>query len=218
MYPVGLTGGIGSGKSTVAALLAAHGAVVIDADRIAREVVEPGQPALADIVAAFGDGVLRADGTLDREALADIVFADEAARRRLEAITHPRIGERIWQRTAAIEREEAADGRTRILVVDHPLLVETGQADHYPAVVVVVAPEDVRVARLVARGVREPDARARIRSQAGDEQRLAAATHVIDNAGDLDQLRRQVDAVWEELSRAALEAGDSRLAGGPGPR
>ncbi len=205
MYLVGLTGGIGSGKSTVASRLRELGAHVVDADQVAREVVEPDQPALAAIVDRFGPGVTTRDGRLDRQALADVVFADEEARAALNGITHPRIGERIQELVAGHAEAEQEEGRARVVVLDHPLLVESGQAEHLPAVIVVTAPEEVRVARLVERGLRADDARARIRSQASDEQRRAAATHVVDNSGDLASLRAQVDTLWAELRRAADE-------------
>lgn len=204
MHLVGLTGGIGSGKSTVARLLAERGAVVIDADVVAREVVEPGEPALDEIVAQFGDDVRGADGRLDRPALAAIVFADEDARRALEAITHPRIGERVAQRIAEARAAEEADGRARVVVVDHPLLVESGAAAGYETVIVVEAPVEERVRRLVEhRGMDAADARARIASQADDATRRAAATHVVDNAGAPEALAPQVDAILAQLGALA---------------
>ena len=200
MRLVGLTGGIGSGKSTVARLLAERGAVVIDADQVAREVVEPGEPALAAIADRFGPDVIDDEGRLDRPAMAAIVFGDEASRRDLEAITHPRIGERIAQRIADAQAAEDADGRERLVVLDHPLLVESGAAEGYETVIVVEAPLDVRVRRLVeARGMDEADARARVKAQADDATRRAAATHVVDNSGDLDALGAQVDAILGDL-------------------
>lgn len=200
MHLVGLTGGIGSGKSTVARLLAERGAIVIDADQVAREVVEPGEPALDEIVARFGPEVLDAEGRLDRPALAAIVFQDDGARRDLEAITHPRIGERVAARIAEAQAAEETDGRTRVVVVDHPLLVESGAAAGYPTVVVVEAPVDERVRRLVQqRGMDASDARARVAAQADDATRRAAATHVVDNGGGPDDLGPQVDAILAEL-------------------
>lgn len=200
MKMVGLTGGIGSGKSTVARRLASWGAIVIDADQIAREVVEPGQPALHDIVERFGPDVLTGDGQLDRPKLAGLVFNDDSARRDLEAITHPRIGEGVARRIMQAQAAEDEDGRERIVVLDHPLLVETGQAANYPVVVVVVAPEDVRVKRLVqSRGMDAEDARARLRAQTDDDARIAAATHVIDNSGTIEELHAQVDALIDDL-------------------
>jgi len=187
---IGLTGGIGSGKSTVAAQLAAHGAVVVDADRIAREVVAAGTPGLAAVVDAFGAGVLTDAGELDRPALAAVVFADADARRRLDAIVHPLVRER------ATELERAAGDA--VVVHDVPLLVETGQAASYDLVLVVEADEADRVTRLVERGLTENDARARIAAQASDEQRRAVADVVLDNRGTPDELRIQVDRFWSE--------------------
>jgi dephospho-CoA kinase len=195
MKRVGLTGGIGAGKSTVAGLLAEHGAVVVDADAIAREVVAPGTPGLADVVAAFGHRVLRPDGTLDREGLGRIVFSDPVALRRLEAITHPRIATESGRRVAAAEAVGAP-----ILVHDIPLLVENGLPETFEDVVVVEAPDDIRLARLAARGLPQERALERMRSQATNEQRRAAATYVIENAGSLQDLRARVDEVWAALT------------------
>jgi len=191
MLRIGLTGGIGSGKSTVSALLGARGAVIVDADRIAREVVEPGTPGLAAVVEAFGNGVLAADGSLDRPALAGIVFSDPAARARLDGIVHPLVRGRAVELTAAA----APDA---VLVNDVPLLVETGQAGSYDLVVVVEVDLDARLRRLVERGMTEEDARARIAAQATDEQRRAVADVVLDNSGSREQLAEQVDRFWEE--------------------
>ncbi len=198
MLRVGLTGGIGSGKSTVSALLAAHGAVVIDYDALAREAVEPGSPGLEAIADRFGSGVIAADGTLDRPALAAIVFADPAALTDLNAITHPA----IWQLAAV---REAAAGPDAIVVHDNPLLVEMGAAKHCDVVVVVDVPEDVQVARLISsRGMTEDEARARIAAQATRQQRTGAADLVIDNTGPMDELTLIVGGTWDELvSRAA---------------
>ncbi|KAA1399671.1 dephospho-CoA kinase [Aeromicrobium ginsengisoli] len=193
MLRVGLTGGIGSGKSSVSALLAAHGAVVIDYDLLAREAVEPGSPGLEAIAQRFGPGVIAADGSLDRPALAEIVFADPAALADLNGITHPA----IWQLAAA---REAAAGADDIVVHDNPLLVEMGAAKHCDVVVVVDVPEDVQVARLVeSRGMSEDEARARIAAQASRQQRTGAADLVIDNTGPLDELARIVGGTWDEL-------------------
>ena len=198
MLRVGLTGGIGSGKSTVSALLAGHGAVVIDYDLLAREAVEPGSPGLEAIGERFGREVIAPDGTLDRPALAAIVFADPAALTDLNAITHPA----IWQLAAA---REAQAGPEAIVVHDNPLLVEMGAAQHCDVVVVVDVPEDVQVARLVSsRGMSEDEARARIAAQASRQQRTGAADLVIDNTGPMDELVRIVGGTWDELvSRAA---------------
>jgi dephospho-CoA kinase len=190
---VGLTGGIGSGKSAVARLLAEHGAAIIDADELAREVVAPGTPGLAEIVAAFGDDVLLPDGSLDRPALGRIVFADPEQRRRLEKITHPLIGEETFRRMDAL-----ADHA--VVVHDVPLLAEGKMQGLYDCVIVVEAPREVRLARLEQRGLPRAEAEGRMASQATDEQRRAIATYVLDNAGTLQDLSRQVDQVWEKLT------------------
>jgi dephospho-CoA kinase len=194
---IGLTGGIGSGKSTVAALLAQHGARVVDADRIAREVVEPGTPGLAAVVAEFGDGVLTPEGALDRPALAGLVFGDPAARARLDAVVHPLV------RARAAELVAAAPGDA-VVVQDVPLLVETGQAGSFDLVLVVEADVDTRVARLVERGLAAEDARARIASQATDEQRRAVADVVLRNDGDRADLAAQVERFWVERVTPAV--------------
>jgi dephospho-CoA kinase len=189
---VGLTGGVGSGKSTVAGLLAEHGAVVVDADAVAREVVAPGTPGLAAVLARFGDAVRAADGGLDRAALATIVFNDEAARLDLNAIVHPLIGARTAELMAA-----APPGA--VLVHDVPLLVEGNMADAFDVVVVVEADPQLRLRRLEQRGLPEADARARMAAQATDEQRRAVAGELIVNNGDLDELRADVDQLWQRL-------------------
>jgi len=188
---IGLTGGIGSGKSTVSALLAARGAVVIDADRIAREVVEPGTPGLAAVAEAFGPGVLTPDGSLDRPALAAIVFADPAAREKLDGIVHPLVRSRATELAAAAPEDA-------VVVHDVPLLVETGQAGSYDLVLVVQADPDTRIDRLVRRGLTEEDARARIAAQASDEQRRTVADVVLENDGTPEDLAEQVDRFWAE--------------------
>src|SRR3954454_13248141 len=188
---IGLTGGIGSGKSTVSALLAERGAVIVDADRIAREVVEPGTPGLAAGVAAFGDGVLGPDGALARPALAAVVSADPEARARLDGIVHPLVRARAAELAAAAPADA-------VVVHDIPLLVETGQGGRYELVLVVRADPEVRVARLVERGLTEDDARARIAAQATDEQRAAVADVVLDNSGTREDLAAQVDRFWTE--------------------
>ena len=190
---VGLTGGVASGKSTVSAILAELGAVVIDADALAREVVARGTPGLDAVVAEFGPGALTADGDLDRPAMGRLVFADEGARRRLEAIVHPLVLERI------VALEEAASGAD-LVVHDIPLLAESGRAATFDAVIVVDAPRDVQVERMVRdRGWSEDEAVARIEAQASREERLAVATHVIDNTGTLAELRDRVTAVHDAL-------------------
>jgi dephospho-CoA kinase len=188
---IGLTGGIGSGKSTVAELLAGHGALVVDADRIAREVVEPGTPGLAAVVAEFGEQVLAPDGSLDRPALAALVFSDPAARARLDAVVHPLVRARAAELLSAAPRDA-------VVVQDVPLLVETGQAGSYDLVVVVATEAEERVRRLVGRGLTADDARARIASQASDEERAAVADVVLTNDGDRAGLAAQVDRLWAE--------------------
>jgi dephospho-CoA kinase len=191
---VGLTGGVASGKSTAAAMLRDLGALVIDADGLAREVVEPGTPGLSAIVAEFGPAVLTAEGRLDRARVGAIVFADPDRRSALEAIIHPRV------RARAAEIEAAApDG---VLVVhDIPLLVETGRAGDFAAVLVVDVPEETQLARAMRdRGWSEDEARSRISAQATRKARLAVATHVLDNAGTLEDLRQQVTEVFDALT------------------
>jgi dephospho-CoA kinase len=188
---IGLTGGIGSGKSTVSRLLADRGAVIVDADVIAREVVEPGTPGLAAVVDAFGPGVLAADGSLDRPALAAVVFTDPEARRRLDGIVHPLVRARATAVAAAAPPDA-------VVVHDVPLLVETGQAGAYDLVLVVEADAETRLARLVQRGLTAEDARARMAAQATDEQRRAVADVVLDNGGTEDELAAQVDRLWRE--------------------
>jgi len=193
MLRVGLTGGIGSGKSSVSAILAEHGAVVIDADLLAREVVAPGTPGLAEILIAFGPDVVDAKGGLDRTAMGRRVFEDAAARERLEAIIHPR----VRARAAEIESHTADDA---VVVHDIPLLVETGQEGQFDAVVVVDCPPAVQVDRLVTqRGMSRVEAQSRVAAQASREERLAVADHVIDNYGAFEQLRAAVDQLWATL-------------------
>ncbi|WP_185994861.1 dephospho-CoA kinase [Nocardioides campestrisoli] len=190
---VGLTGGVASGKSTVSTILAELGAVVIDADQLAREVVAPGSDGLRLVVEEFGPAVLTPDGELDRPALGALVFADTERRRALEAIIHPR----VRQRAAELEAAASPDA---VVVHDIPLLVETGQADAFDAVLVVDVPVELQLDRMVElRGATREEAQARIDAQASREQRLAAATYVIDNTGDLDALRARVTAVLAQL-------------------
>ena len=196
MLMVGLTGGIGAGKSTVAQMLADRGAVVIDADRIARDVVEPGTPTLAKLVERFGPEILQADGSLDRPALAQVAFVDDATRKELEAITHPAIGEEFLRRVADAPPDA-------VVVHDVPLLVESTRGFEYAAVIVVEAPIEMRLDRLEARGVPRDDARRRIDLQATDEDRRKVATWVVDNGGDLGQLGKQIAGIWTELEGRA---------------
>jgi len=190
---VGLTGGIGAGKSTVARLLAEHGALVLDADLAARAVVEPGTEGLAEVVEAFGPGVLGADGSLDRAALAAVVFADEERRGRLNAIVHPRVRAWMAERSAA-----APDGS--VVVQDIPLLVESGLASGFEFVIVVDADDETRIGRLVRdRGMTEQQARARIAAQAPRAVRNAAADRLIDNSGNQAELASVVAELWREL-------------------
>jgi len=199
MYLVGLTGGIGSGKSTVAARFAELGAEVIDADLIAREVVQPGEPALAVLAERFGADILRADGSLDRGALAARAFSGEASRADLDRITHPHIAARIAARIAELGARDGA-APDDLIVVDHPLLVETNQTGRFDAVVVVVSDEQIRLDRLVAeRGMDEQDVRARMRAQVDDDRRRRVADHVIVNEGSVEGLHQQVDAVHAAL-------------------
>ena len=201
MLRVGLTGGIGAGKGEVARRLAAYGAVVIDADQVARDVVAPGTPGLDEIVKAFGAGVLRPDGSLDREKLGEMVFADDALRGQLNAIVHPLVGERMRE---IDETAAAAD----VVVHEIPLLAEGGLAAAFDVVVVVDAPPEMQVERLVSlRGMTRQHALARMSAQAGREDRLAIATFVVDNSGSLDDLDDHVAALWAELSRRLEESG-----------
>jgi dephospho-CoA kinase len=195
---VGLTGGIGSGKSTVARMLVERGAVVVDADAIAREVVEPGQPALAKLAEEFGAAILQPDGSLDRTELAARAFVSDETRKRLEAITHPAIGEEFLRQVAA-----APPGG--IVVHDVPLLVESKRGYDYGAVIVVEAPKELRLLRLEARGVSRADAARRMEHQATDEDRRKVATWLVDNSFDLAYLEAQIAAIWPELTERAVE-------------
>ncbi|MBM9622200.1 dephospho-CoA kinase [Streptomyces zhihengii] len=197
MLTVGLTGGIGAGKSEVSRLFVSYGAVLVDADRIAREVVEPGTPGLAAVVEAFGREVLTPQGALDRPKLGSVVFSDPERLATLNAIVHPLVGAR--------SRElEAAAGPDDVVVHDVPLLMENGLAELYDVVVVVDASPETQLDRLVRlRGMSESDARARMAAQATREERRAVADLVIDNDGPLGELEPQVRKVWDELSRRA---------------
>ncbi|MGP7960878.1 dephospho-CoA kinase [Sanguibacter sp. A247] len=206
MTRIGLTGGIAAGKSVVAARLREHGAVVIDHDVIARRVVEPGTVGLAAVVDRFGEDVLDAEGALDRGALGHIVFNDPGARADLESILHPEIA-----RVAAEDEARAMTAdHSAVIVHDVPLLVETGQAEDFHVLVVVHAPADLRIARLVeGRGATLPEARRRLAAQASDETRLAAADVVLDGSGSIANLREQVDALWERLRAQAVDEEES---------
>lgn len=194
MTQVGLTGGIGSGKSEVARLLAERGAIVIDSDVLAREAVARGTDGLIAVVEEFGDGVLTSDGDLDRPALGERVFADPPARERLEAIIHPRVRERAAQ---IVEQAEP----DAVVVHDIPLLVETGQQDAFDVLVVVDVPTEVQIARLgEQRGMSEEEARSRIAAQATRAQRTGAADIVVDNTGSLSDLQGRVDELWKQLA------------------
>ena len=200
MLRVGLTGGIGSGKSEVSRRLAALGAVVLDGDTAARAVVEPGTPGLARIAETFGPGVLAPDGSLDRAKLAAIVFADDAAREKLNAITHPLIHEQLMAEEAAAIK---AGGPDTIVVHGIPLLAEGQRAADFDLVIVVDVPPEVQVTRLAGRGMPAEQARARMAAQATREQRLAVADIVIDNSGTLADMDRRVSEVWAELQARA---------------
>ena len=198
MLVLGLTGGIGSGKSTVSALLEARGAVVVDADRIVRELQQPGQPVFEAMVEAFGEGIVADDGTLDRQAVADLVFNDEEQLKRLNGIVHPAVGARIMERLA-----ELAD-TDEVVILDIPLLVEKGGYETGGTIVVDVDPE-LAVERLVEnRGFDADDARARMAAQATREQRLEKATVVLDNSGTVEDLERQVDDLWRRIESGDL--------------
>ena len=190
---VGLTGGVASGKSTVATMLEELGAVIIDADALAREVVAKGTPGLEAVVQEFGQELLSADGELDRPAMGRLVFNDEQARKRLEAIVHPLVFERI------VELEEQAPPDA-VVVHDLPLLAESGRAETFDAVIVVDAHPELQVERMTAdRGWTSEDAHSRIAAQSGREERLSIATHVIENTGSIEDLRARVAAVYAEL-------------------
>jgi dephospho-CoA kinase len=211
MLTVGLTGGIGAGKSEVARLLASYGAILVDADRIAREVVEPGTEGLAAVVAEFGPEVLAPDGSLDRPRLGAVVFADEERRKALNAIVHPLVGAR------SAELQQAA-GPGDIVLHDVPLLTENGLAPYYDRVVVVDADPATQLDRLVRlRGMTEDEARSRMAAQATREERLAVADAVIDNNGPLEALEAQVRAVWAELRELLRERGQD-AGGAPAER
>lgn len=196
MYRIGLTGGIGAGKSVAANRFQELGAVVIDHDVLARQAVAPESPGLAQVVAEFGPEMLLPDGSLNRSALGAVVFGDADARRRLNAIVHPA----IFDLSAAAESAAQNNNDKSIIVHDIPLLVETGQEADFDLLLVVDAPAELRVQRLMhARGLSEADARARISAQISDEERLAPADKILDGAGTVANLRRQVDVLWAEI-------------------
>jgi dephospho-CoA kinase len=198
LFVVGLTGGIASGKSTVSRMLEAHGVPVIDADRLAREAVEPGRPGFDEVVAAFGAGVVGPDGRLDRPRLAQIVFADPEARARLEAIIHPRVFEGERAALSAIARERPGS----VAVVDAALLLESGNHRWMDAVVLVAAPREVQIARLAARnGLSHAEAEARLAAQWPLDRKRPYADHVIENRGSLAETEAQVDALVSTLTR-----------------
>lgn len=192
---LGLTGGIASGKSTVSRIFAELGAIIIDSDLLAREVVAPGTDGLDEVVKAFGEEVLTATGEMDRAKVGAIVFADPSRRKVLEQIIHPRVFQR------ALEIDGSA-GEHDVVINDIPLLVETNQADRFDAVVVVDVPTELQVERMVRdRGMSVEEAEGRIAAQATREQRLAVATYVVENTGSLEDLRKRVEQVWEQLPR-----------------
>lgn len=212
MQLIALTGGIASGKSAVASRLAELGAVIVDADRIAREVVEPGAPALARIAEELGPEFLTPDGALDRARLGALVFAEPDKRRLLNAITHPAVAARSHELFAAA----GASDPDAIVVYDVPLLSEAGRREEFGLVVVTVADAAERVRRMVGlRGMTREDAEARIVSQASDAERIALADVVIDTNGSLDETRAQADALWERLRRPGTPAVDTTNVGGP---
>ena len=199
---IALTGGIAAGKSTVAALLAEYGATVVDADQLARDAVAPGTPGLAAVVAEFGPEVCTPDGHLDRPALAQRVFADEAARLRLEAIIHPE----VRRLSAAAFAAGGADDPRRVVVYDVPLLAEARGHEEFDAVIVVEAPDETRIRRLVdIRGMAEADAASRIAAQATNAERRALADFVIDTSGTLSDTEKQTEAVWRSLMNQDTE-------------
>ncbi|HEX9823308.1 MAG TPA: dephospho-CoA kinase [Actinomycetota bacterium] len=201
MILVGLTGGIGSGKSTVAGMFGSRGAVIADADQLARAAIAPGSPGHHIVAERFGQDVLTSDGSIDRDALARVVFADPQARRDLETITHPEVFRLLAE--LVDEHRESDD----VVVFDAALLVETGFADACDVVVVVAAPADLRIRRVVERGMDEEEAKRRIAAQVSDEEREAHADVVITNDGDLDALERRVDELWRDLRERSAAGG-----------
>ena len=197
MLLVALTGGIGSGKSLAGEYLAALGAIVVDSDQLARAVVERGTPAFDEIVARFGDEILK-DGNLDRSKLGELVFSNPAARAELEAITHPRIREALDEIVASCDPDD-------VIVNQIPLLVETGGKDRFDYIISITAPLELRRERCIARGMKSYEFEKRVAAQASDEERTAISNHVIDNAGDADALLRAIEELWEsELKPRAI--------------
>lgn len=200
---IGLTGGLASGKSTVAAMLRDLGAVVVDADAIVRELQEPGTPVYREIVEAFGPDVVRSDGSLDRSALASRIFVDPVARQRLNAVIHPRVRERIRQEVADLQARLPAGA---VIVLDVPLLLDTAPRDTFPVegVIVVAIDEATQIARFRARtGLSEEEARGRLRAQRALREKVGEADWVIDNNGSPEETRRQVEALWRRLTSSA---------------
>lgn len=205
-YFVGLTGGIGAGKTTVCEMLARRGAVIVDADEIVREIQRPGTEAFDEIVDAFGPEVVAADGTLDRRKLAELVFADAEKREKLNSITHPKVGARFADRAAELRDTD------EVVLLDIPLLgaSRSGSERFADTVVVVTASEEKRLERLEARGMSPDDARARMAAQISDEERLKLADHVLTNDGSVRELEAQVDELWQKLAAAKDHAGAER--------
>ncbi len=200
-YFVGLTGGIGAGKSTVCELLARRGAIVVDADAIVREIQEPGTDAFIEIVDAFGSEIVAKDGTLDRQMLAELVFSDPGRLKQLESITHPKVGARFAERARELQDTDS------IVILDIPLLgaSKSGSERFADSVIVVTASADKRISRLLARGLPREDAEARIAAQISDDERLKLADHVLTNDGTIEELDKQVDELWRTLQAAAME-------------
>ena len=199
MLLVGLTGGLGAGKSTVARMLADRGAVIVDADELARRAIAPDTPGHRKVLESFGDGVLAQDGSIDRRALAAVVFDDPEARRALESITHPEVFRMLADE---VERRRDTDD---VVVFDAPLIVETGFDEATDVLVVVALDPALQVERVVARGMDRAEAEARIAAQASPEERRSRADEVLRNDGDLEDLERRVEALWERLRRSAAE-------------